>query len=554
MPTNRVGTSVRALRGSELRCRGWRQETLLRLLENTLENGEDSANLVIYGGFAKAARDDQSLRRTMEALLNLEANETLVIQSGKPVGVFPGHSGAPLVLMATSNLVGRWANEAEFDRLEQRGLIMWGGYTAGDWQYIGSQGIVQGTYQTFAEVAGLHFGGSLVGELVLTAGLGGMGGAQPLAVLMAGGVSLCVEVDPAKIERRVQTGYLQDRTDSLSEALEWVDQARAAGDPRSIGLLGNASTVFPELLERGVVPSIVTDQTSTHDLRRGYIPGGLTPGEAEVLRQTDPERLVSLGKTSVRDHLSAMIEFMDRGAVVFEYGNNIRAQGRDAGVERAMEIPGFVHAYIRPLFCRGIGPFRWIAVSGDERDIDVIDAMVVGRFEGSIAAAWIPLARAHVRSQGLPSRIAWLGHGERTDLALMVNEAVASGAVRGPVAFTRDHLDAGGVAQPLRETEGMLDGSDAVSDWPLLDALLNAGNGADLVAIHGGGGGYSGYFQSAGVTVIADGTPEAATRLHSVLTGDTGIGVLRYADAGYDEALDAATASGLCVPALRDGP
>jgi urocanate hydratase len=523
-------------------------------LENTLENGEDPANLVIYGGFAKAARDDQSLRQTMEALLNLEGNETLVIQSGKPIGVFPGRSGAPLVLMATSNLVGRWANEAEFDRLERRGLIMWGGYTAGDWQYIGSQGIVQGTYQTFAEVAGLHFGGSLVGELVLTAGLGGMGGAQPLAVLMAGGVSLCVEVDPAKMERRVQTGYLQVWTDSLSEALEWVDQARTASDPRSIGLLGNASIVFPELLERGVVPSIVTDQTSAHDLLRGYIPGGLTAGEAEVLRQTDPERLVSLGKTSVRDHLSAMIEFMDRGAVVFEYGNNIRAQGRDAGVERAMEIPGFVHAYIRPLFCRGIGPFRWIAVSGDERDIDVIDAMVVERFEGSIAAAWIPLARAHVRSQGLPSRIAWLGHGERTALALMVNEAVASGAVRGPVAFTRDHLDAGGVAQPLRETEGMLDGSDAVSDWPLLDALLNAGNGADLVAIHGGGGGYSGYFQSAGVTVIADGTPEAATRLHSVLTGDTGIGVLRYADAGYDEALDAATASGLSVPVLRDRP
>lgn len=537
-------TEVRAKRGPELRCRGWRQETLLRLLENTLENGEDPERLIIYGGFAKVARDMASLRCTMQALQDLEDDETLVIQSGRPIGVFPTRVGAPLVVMATSNLVGKWATSEEFDRLERAGLIMWGGYTAGDWQYIGSQGIVQGTYQTFAEVAKRHFAGTLAGRLVLTAGLGGMGGAQPLAVVMAGGVCVAVEVDQRRIERRIATGYLERWTTSLDEALSWARAAQREG-PSSIGLLGNVAQVLPEIVARGVVPDVLTDQTSAHDLLRGYLPVQVNPEEAERMRRDDPTTLLHLAATSIATHGAAMLDLMDRGSVVFEYGNNLRAQARDAGVPRMMEIPGFVSEYIRPLFCRGMGPFRWIAVSGEESDVDAIDRLVTEHFPGTLAATWIPIARQHVRTQGLPARVAWLGHGDRARLASLVNDAVASGDVAGPIAFTRDHLDAGGVAQPLRETEGMLDGSDAVSDWPLLNALLNAGSGADLVAIHAGGGGYAGYYQSAGVTVIADGTKEAADRLRSVLTGDTGIGVLRYADAGYADARSTAEQSGL---------
>lgn len=544
----RLALSQRAARGGELRCRGWRQETLLRLLENTLENGEDPDHLVIYGGFAKAARDEASLQATISALRALEEGETLVMQSGKPIGVLPGREGAPLVVMATSNLVGRWATEDEFFRLERGGRMMWGGYTAGDWQYIGSQGIVQGTYQTFSSAADRHFAGSLRGRLVVTAGLGGMGGAQPLAAVMAGAVCLCVEVDRARLSRRIETGYLERWTASLEEALEWSRARAEAGSPGSIGLLGNAASVLPEIAARGIVPAIVTDQTSAHDLVRGYIPEKVSVDEAERLRADDPERLAALAAASVRRHVEAMLQLMDSGAVVFEYGNNIRVQARDAGLDRAMEIPGFVDAYIRPLFCRGIGPFRWIAASGEPADVDLIDEMVVEMFPSSVAARWIPLARAHVRQQGLPSRIAWLGHGERAELARRVNGEVATGRIRGPVAFTRDHLDAGGVAQPLRETEGLLDGTDAVSDWPLLDALLNAGNGADLVAIHGGGGGYAGYYQSAGVTVVADGTREAGERLQAVLTVDTGIGVLRYADAGYDLARATVRSARLGLP------
>lgn len=536
---------VRAARGPQLRCRGWRQEALLRLLENTIENGEHPEDLIIYASFAKAARDRESYERITQALQSLEENETLVVQSGKPIGVFRTGIHSPLVVMATSNIVGRWATSEHWYELERRGLTMWGGYTAGDWQYIGSQGIVQGTYQTFAAVAEHHFGGSLRGRLVITAGLGGMGGAQPLAILMAGGVGLCVEVDPTRLERRMQTGYLERATESIDEALGWVESALEQREAVSIGLLGNAAAVLPELVRRGVVPDVVTDQTSAHDLVYGYVPAGMSLERVATLRQDDPAQLEAAARESIGRHVQAMVAWKDAGAVVFEYGNNIRIQAVEAGVGRAMEIAGFTQAYIRPLFCQGIGPFRWVAVSGDPGDIDLVDDLVLQHFPDTIASRWIPLARSHVQFQGLPARVAWLGHGQRALLAGLVNEAVSAGKLQGPIAFTRDHLDAGGVSQPLRETEAMADGSDAVSDWPLLDALLNAGAGADLVAIHGGGGGYAGYYQSAGVTVVADGTPAASERLQAVLTADTGIGVLRYADAGYVEAVATAQRTGI---------
>jgi urocanate hydratase len=540
---------VRAQRGPGLRCRGWRQEALLRMLENTVENAERPDQLVVYGALAKAARDWPSFDRIVAALRALEEGRTLVVQSGKPVGVFRTAPAAPLVLMATSNLVGRWATAEHFYELERRGLIIWGGYTAADWQYIGSQGIVQGTYQTFAAVAEAHFGGSLAGRLVVTAGLGGMGGAQPLAIVLAGGVALCVEVDPARIRRRLETGYLDRETGSLEEALGWADAARARGEALSIGLLGNAAHVLPALARRGVVPDVVTDQTSAHDLLYGYVPPDVTLEHAARLREREPEALIAAARHAVARHVRTMLDWQAAGAVAFEYGNNIRAQAAEAGVADAFAIPIFTRRYIRPLFCRGIGPFRWVAISGDPRDIAWIDDRVLADFpDNRIVASWIRLARERVRFQGLPARIAWLGHGERARLALSVNRAVAEGRLAGPVAFTRDHLDAGGVAQPFRETEGMPDGSDAVADWPLLDALLTCASGADLVAIHGGGGGYAGYYQSAGLTVIADGTEAAARRLAAALDADTGLGILRYADAGCPEAVAAARAHGLGGP------
>jgi len=537
---------IRAARGPVLRCRGWRQESLLRMLENTVENGERPEELIVYGALAKAARDWPSFDRIVAALTALEEGETLIVQSGKPIGIFRTHHRAPLVLMATSNLVGRWATGEHFWELERRGLIIWGGYTAADWQYIGSQGIVQGTYQTFPTVATEHFGGTLHGRLVVTAGLGGMGGAQPLAIRMAGGVGLCVEVDAARIRRRRDTGYLERDTRSLDEALTWVRDALARREPASIGLLGNAAEVLPEIARRGVIPDVVTDQTSAHDLRVGYVPAGMPADEIARLRERDPGALVAAARASIAEHVRTILHWQSEGAVAFEYGNNIRAEAVSAGVDEAFKIPVFTERYIRPLFCQGIGPFRWVAISGDPDDIRQVDDLVLREFgDHAIAANWIRLARAHVQFQGLPARIAWLGHGARTRLALLVNASVASGALRGPIAFTRDHLDAGGVAQPYRETEAMPDGSDAIADWPLLDALLNCASGADLVAIHGGGGGYAGYYQSAGVTVVADGTEAAAARLDATLTGDTGIGVLRYADAGYEEAARTARASGL---------
>lgn len=508
------------------------------MLENTLHNAERPQDLIVYAGRAKAARNLASLEKTVSLLKSLEDGETLLIQSGKPVVVLRTSADAPMVLMATSNLVGKWATSDHFEQLERRGLIMWGGYTAGDWQYIGSQGIVQGTYQTFMEAARRHFAGTLAGRLVVTAGLGGMGGAQPLAVVMAGGVAICVEVDPARIARRIDTGYLERSTDSLDEALRWAKAAQAEGRPLSIGLLGNAAEHLPEMVRRGVTPDVVTDQTSAHDPVQGYVPVGLDDESLERMRADDPSELERRARASMVEHVRAMLTWRDQGAVVFEYGNNIREQARLGGLEGALSIPGFTAEYIRPLFCRGIGPFRWVAISGDPEDIAFIDELVLTSFPESLASSWIPLARKHVRFQGLPARIAWLGHGERAELGVMVNRAVADGKLHGPVAFTRDHLDSGGVSQPLRETEDMKDGSDAVSDWPLLNALVNSAAGADLVAIHGGGGGYAGYFQSAGVTVVADGTPGAERRLANVLTADTGIGVVRYADAGYDEARD----------------
>ncbi|TDB89667.1 urocanate hydratase [Actinomadura sp. KC216] len=528
-----------------LRCRGPRQETLLRMLENTLTHAERPDDLIVYAGLAKAARDHAALKLVTEALLTLEEHETLVVQSGKPIGVFPTGTRAPLVVMANSNLVGRWATSEHFYELERRGLIAWGGYTAGDWQYIGSQGIVQGTYQTLTAVADEHFGGDLAGRLVVTAGLGGMGGAQPLATVMAGGVALCVEVDPERIGKRIAGGYLQRATESIDEAVAWALEAVASRTAASVGLLGNAADVLPELRERGLVPDVVTDQTAAHDLMYGYVPSGMTPAETAALRERDPDGLARRARDSITTHVECMLAWQDAGAVVFEYGNNLRAQAAENGVD-AFRIPIFIERYIRPLFCRGLGPFRWVATSGEQADIDLIDTMVVREFPGNaLVQRWIPTARKYVRQAGLPSRISWLAHGERARLALLVNEAVRGGELRGPVAFTRDHLDAGGVAQPLRETENMPDGSDAVSDWPLLNALLTAGSGADLVAIHAGGGGYAGYMQSAGVTLVADGTAAADERITAALTADTGIGIMRYADAGYEAAADAVRASGL---------
>lgn len=531
--------------GDKLRCKGWRQESLLRLLENTFVNAERPDKLVVYGGMNKIARSWASLQATIRCLMDLEEDETLVVQSGKPVGIYRTGGSAPLVLMATSNLVGRWATQEHFEWLAERDLIMSGGYTAGDWQYIGSQGIVQGTYQTFIEVARRNFRSEdLRGRLIVTAGLGGMGGAQPLAIVMAGGVGICVEVDHDRIIKRLKTGYLQTWTDSLADALTWAKAAAEERRPASIGLLGNAAEILPQMYAEGIVPDVVTDQTIASDPLHGYVPAGYSLADIPRMRVSSPEQVVRDARQSIVRHVQVMLAWRDAGAVAFEYGNNIREQARLGGFEDGMKIPGFIPEYIRPLFARGIGPFRWIAISGDPRDIDTIDSILSEKFPGSLASAWVPLAQKYVQFQGLPARIAWLGHGERARLAAYVNEAVAAGTIAGPVAFTRDHLDCGGVAQPLRETEGMPDQSDAVSDWPLLNGLLTSGAGADLVAIHGGGGGYAGYRQSAGVTVVADGSERSQRRLAAVLSVDTAIGVVRHADAGCEGAMETLNAVG----------
>lgn len=529
---------ITAARGTKLRCKGWRQEAILRMLENNLENAERPEDLVVYASTAKAARNWDCYHAIVKALKELEEDETLAIQSGKPVAVFQTHSAAPLVVMANSNLVGRWATAENFYALEDKGLIMFGGYTAGDWMYIGSQGIVQGTYETFASAAREMFEGTLKRRLILTGGLGGMGGAQPLAGTMLDGVVLAVEVDPKRIKRRIETGYCQTLCTDLDDALQRCTKAKEKGEALSVGLVGNAATVFTEMLNRGIIPDIVTDQTSAHDPLYGYIPEGMTVEEAEIYRKKNPEDMIKRARQSIAVHVKAMLGFLDHGSIVFEYGNNIRAQAKIAGVEDAFRIPIFMERFIRPLFCKGIGPFRWITVSGEESDILKIDSLVLKEFpDNKIVTNWIKLAQKHIKFQGLPARIGWLGHGERTKLGLLVNDMIRRREITGPIVFTRDHLDAGGTSEPYRETENMLDGSDAISDWPLLNALLNCSAMADLVAIHAGGAGGAGYFQSAGLMVIADGTDAADKRLGLSLTADTGIGVVRYADAGYKPAV-----------------
>ena len=533
---------VLAQRGTTLRCRGWRQEAILRLLENNLENGEDPENLVIYMSVAKAARDWQSYERIVKALEHLEAGETLVMQSGKPIGVFATRADGPLVVMASGNLVAKWSGDDEVDALARKGLTIVPGFTAAAWQYIGSQGIVQGTYETFMACARKHFGGSLAGRLLVTGGCGGMGGAQPLAGFMAGAATLVVEVDPAKIRRRIDTGYCQHLAENLDEALKLVLEARAAKKPVSVGLVGNCADVLPELLSRNVTPDIVTDQTSTEPVG-GYFPVSIPPEETRRLWKSEPESMKPLAYEAMRIHIEAMAELQKRGAIVFEYGNNLRARATaGGGATRAFEVPSFVDLFIRPYFCEGIGPFRWIGVSGAAEDIHAIDELILKEFAANEQiCAWIAKARAHVKFQGLPARIGWLGHKERSRLALLVNDMVARGKLQGPIAFTRDHLDAASAAMPFRETENMKDGSDPVADWPILNALLNGAAGADLVAVHQLGD----YGQSAGVTMVADGTREAAARLERVFDCDTGLGVLRLADAGYETALQAKKRHGL---------
>ncbi len=544
---------VKAARGPKLRCKGWRQEALLRMMENNLENAERPDDLIIYGGTGKVARSWEALQRIAAAMESLEEDETLLIQSGKPVGAFTTHDRAPRVLIANANLVPRWANWEDFWRLEEKGLTMFGQMTAGSWAYIGTQGIIQGTYETFAACARQHFGGSLKGRVVLTGGLGGMGGAQPLAVTMNEGVCLDVEVDEARIRRRLQAGYCRETTDDLDEALEIAEIAAKEGEPQSVALLGNCAEVHPELVRRGFRPDVVTDQTSAHDPLEGYIPSGLTLREADELRASDPEKYLRRSKTSIVEHVKAMLAFQRAGAVVFEYGNNIRGQARDAGLEEAFDFEGFVKLYIRPMFCEGRGPFRWVAVSGNPDDILATDKEVLKLFpENEQLTRWITLAEKHLPWEGLPARVCWLGYGERDRFARRINGLVAEGRVDGPIVITRDHLDSGSVASPTRETEGMRDGSDAVADWPLLNALLNTASGADLVAIHSGGGVGIGYSIHAGVTVVADGTEDAEWRIQRVFTSDPGIGVLRHADAGYEEALKFAASRGLRVP-MRPG-
>ncbi|GGF37160.1 urocanate hydratase [Youhaiella tibetensis] len=525
--------------GNELRAKGWRQEALLRLLENVLSVGEDPDNLVVYAALGKAARNWAAHDAIVNALKTMDEDQTLIIQSGKPIGLLKTHARAPLVIMANCNIVGQWAKAENFYDLEKKGLIAWGGLTAGAWQYIGSQGVIQGTYEIFMRIAENRFDGDLRGRFILTAGLGGMGGAQPLAGRMANAAILVVDVDPERARKRQEVGYLEHVAPDLDTALAMIDEAIKARRPTSIGLVGNAAEIYPEIARRGITPDIVTDQTSAHDLVYGYVPKGYSLEEVRRLRKENPAELMAASRASIVDHVNAMLEFQRRGAEVFDNGNLIRTQARDGGVANAFDIKIFTEAYLRPLFARAIGPFRWMALSGDPEDIRKIDELVLKMFAGNnIVTNWIGLARQYVPFEGLPARIAWLGHGERTQLALAVNELVANGTLSGPVAFSRDHLDAGAMAHPNIMTERMKDGSDAIADWPLLDAMLLTASMADLVAIHSGGGGYAGYMTSAGVTTIADGTPEGAERLRHVQTNDTSLGVMRYADAGYDESFD----------------
>ena len=550
---SRPSQPIRAPRGSTLSCKGWPQEAAVRMLMNNLdpEVAERWEDLVVYGGAGKAARNWEAYHRIVAALRALEGDETLLIQSGKPVGVFRTHAEAPRVLISNAMLVPAWSDWEHFRRYEALGLTMYGQMTAGSWIYIGTQGILQGTYETFGACARQHSGGSLKGRLVLSAGLGGMGGAQPLAVTLNDGVGIFVEVDPERIERRLKLRYLDAATDSLDDALKQARRAQANGEALSIGLLGNAADVYPELVRRGVRPDVVTDQTAAHDLLNGYIPSGLSVAEARQLRQTDPREYLRRASESVARHVRAMLELQRAGAVVFDYGNNIRAEAKKAGVDEAFSFPGFVPAFIRPLFCEGQGPFRWVALSGDPEDIFVTDRALTEAFrDNEHLVRWLRMAQDRVHFQGLPARICWLGYGDRARAGRIFNDLVASGRVKAPIVIGRDHLDSGSVAPPYRETEAMRDGSDAIADWPILNALLNTAAGATWVAVHHGGGVGIGHAIHAGMVVVADGTPEAARRLERVLTTDPGSGIMRHADSGYPEAIDAARRHGLNLPGI----
>jgi urocanate hydratase len=544
---------IRAPRGTELTCKGWQQEAAMRMLMNNLdpEVAERPEDLIVYGGAGKAARNWECFDAIVDSLQKLEGDETLLVQSGKPVGVFRTHPDAPRVLISNAMLVPHWATWENFWELEARGLTMYGQMTAGSWIYIGTQGILQGTYETFAAAARKHFGGSLKGKLILTAGLGGMGGAQTLAATFNDAVVIGVEVDRERIERRLKTDYCEMVTDSIDEAIALAREAQAKGIPRSIALLGNAAETHPEFVRRGVIPDLVTDQTSAHDPLNGYIPAGLSLDEAAELRKSNPEEYKRRAMESMAIQVRAMLDMKERGSVVFDYGNNIRQRAYDAGVKNAFDFPGFVPAYVRPLFCEGKGPFRWVALSGDPADIHATDEVIMEHFAyDEHLVKWIKMAHDKVAFQGLPSRICWLGYGERARFGLMINDLVAKGKIKAPIVIGRDHLDCGSVASPNRETEGMKDGSDAIADWPVLNAMLNAVNGSTWVSFHHGGGVGIGYSLHAGMVIVADGTPEAAARLERVLTGDPGTGVMRHADAGYEKAQAFAAGHGIKIPKI----
>jgi urocanate hydratase len=536
-------TSIHAAHGNQLTCKGWVQEAAMRMLMNNLDPAvaENPDELVVYGGIGKAARNWPAYDAIIATLKKLGNDETLLIQSGKPVAVFKSHENAPRVLISNSMLVPKWANWEHFNELDKKGLMMYGQMTAGSWIYIGTQGIIQGTYETFAEAGRKHFGGSLKGRVILTAGLGGMGGAQPLAASIAGAVSLTIEVDPTRAKRRIETRYIDELYENLDDALAAVEKAKKAGDARSIGVIGNAIDILGELLKRNFKPDLLTDQTSAHDELNGYIPERMSVAEHSAMRKSDPERLKKLAIESMGKHVSLMLEFKKRGTIVFDYGNNIRAQAVRAGVKNAFDFEGFVPAYIRPQFCEGRGPFRWVALSGDPADIKVTDDALKKLFpDHQDLHRWLDVAAERIAYQGLPARICWLGFGERVKAGLLFNELVRTGKVKAPIVIGRDHLDCGSVASPNRETEAMKDGSDAVADWPILNAMINSVNGASWVSLHHGGGVGMGYSIHSGMVIVADGTPEAALRLERVLTSDPGMGVVRHADAGYEIAIDIA--------------
>jgi urocanate hydratase len=548
--------TVRAPRGARLNCKGWHQEAALRCLMNNLDPdvAERPEDLVVYGGMGKAARNWASFDAIVRELQSLEMDETLLVQSGKPVAVFRTHEYAPRVLIANSNLVGAWANWGNFHELERKGLMMYGQMTAGSWIYIGTQGIVQGTFETFAAMADRHFGGHLTGKLVVSGGMGGMGGAQPLAATLNGAVFLGIDVDEARIRRRIDKGYCDRLSHNLDEALALCEEARLVGNALSVGLVGNCAEVLPELVRRGVAIDVVTDQTSAHDPLNGYVPAGLNLQEADELRRTDSQGYIERSFQSMARHVEAMLALKRAGAIAFDYGNNIRKQAFDAGCADAFEIPGFVPEYIRPLFCEGKGPFRWVALSGDAEDIRKTDDLALELFpEDKTLNRWLRLARERVQFQGLPARICWLGYGERALMGDAINDLVRRGDLKAPIAIGRDHLDTGSVASPFRETEGMKDGSDAIADWPILNALLNTASGASWVSFHHGGGVGIGYSLHAGQVSVADGTDEGARRLNRVLTNDPGLGVARHVDAGYDEAARTAREKGINIPMLGEG-